>query len=209
MITFGLFFYWLAWVFWIIVIFFMKKSKQQTFFSYGILMLIIFSNKYIMIGHFNLSISYLMLLAGSLYMYTKLNRQIYHLLISFTVMIGYSAILIWKNSTPLWLFIHELLFIPFVCSFLIIILSTGLYNRLITGILGITAGQLLYNLILSSYDLNQKIGDLHFFDQLFITLIFLIIIHFIQVAIRKLYSLLDAYHLKLNTQKVNDFKKLS
>lgn len=209
MLTFGLFFYWFSWIMWISIMFFMHKSTQRTILSFAILVLITFVNKNIIIGHFELSISYVILFIGCLIMYTKLNRQLYHTFITFTVMISYSAILLWKNSTPLWLFIHELLLIPLFCGFVIIILSKGMFNRITTGLLGITAGELLYHLILSSYDLNLIIGDLSFFDHLFITLIFILIIHMSQQAVHHLYSLLSTYKREFNVRKVNNYKKLS
>src|SRR5699024_11400526 len=110
--TFGLFFYWFSWILWIFVTFYIKKNKQRTFLSYLILILIIFSNIDLMIGSYQVSLSFLILLMGCLLMYTKLSRQLYHLFVAFTIMIGYAAILLWINHTPLWLFIHVLILIP-------------------------------------------------------------------------------------------------
>src|SRR5690625_4591201 len=135
--TFGLLFYWISWLIWVLVTFFMKKSKQRTLLFCSILLLIIFSNTYVTVGSFNISISYVLLLIGSLVIYTLLEKQFYHAFVSFTVMIGYSGLLIWINSTPLWLFLHELLIIPFVCNFIILLLTKGIYSRITTGLLGI------------------------------------------------------------------------
>lgn len=206
--TFGLFFYWFSWMLWIFVTFFMKKNKQRTILSYLILILIIFSNIDLMIGSYQVSLSFLILLMGCLLMYTKLSRQLYHLFIAFTIMIGYAAILLWINHTPLWLFIHELILIPFFCSLLVLMLTKSLLNRISTGIFGMLVGEIFYHLILSSYGFYQSIGDLIFFDYLFVTLILLIIIHMIQICVNKLYSLLHDYQQKLFVQKTDTLKKI-
>jgi|SRR5690625_3303138 len=207
--TFGLLFYWISWLIWVLVTFFMKKSKQRTLLFCSVLLLIIFSNTYVTVGSFNISISYVLLLIGSLVIYTLLEKQFYHAFVSFTVMIGYSGLLIWINSTPLWLFLHELLIIPFVCNFIILLLTKGIYSRITTGLLGIVAGELFYNFILASYHFNQPIGDLMFFDRLLVTIALLLILHLILQSINTLDLLQKNYHQKINSQKTTPLKKLS
>src|SRR5690625_792323 len=147
--TIGLYFYWCSWITWVITAFFMKKNKQRTFFLFGILIIIILANQNSMIASYHISTAFIILLGGCLILYSKVNSLIYNSFISFTIMVGYTAMLIWTNSTPLWIFIHELVLIPVFCSTLIIILSSNIFMRIKICILGMATGELLYNLILS------------------------------------------------------------
>lgn len=193
MMLFGYLFYWISWMLWIVVTFFMKKNKQRTFFLYGILILITCSNHYISLGDYQFSLAYVILFIACLLIYTLFKGQIYHLFKAFIIMIGYSSILIWNSSAPIWIFIHELILIPVFCCLLMIMLTTGAYKRLMIGIIGMSFGELFYVLILSSYDLNKTIGDLNFFDHLFVTLLLFIGFQAVQQGMYKLYTLVEAY----------------
>src|SRR5690625_148843 len=142
MLSFGLFFYWSSWLIWIMVTFFMTSRQYQQLLMISILMVIILANQYYMIGHFQISLAYSMILIGSCVMYRILKRQHYHLIVAFTLMIGYSGMIIWKNITPLWLFVPELLLIPLFCSCLVFVLAKGLKARLLTTMLGLSTGEL-------------------------------------------------------------------
>lgn len=193
MLSFGLFYYWISWLIWIIVTFFMKTEKTQQLLIISILILIIVANKYYTVGHFQISTAYSLILFGSWMMFRILKRHHYHLMISFTIMIGYSGITIWKNATPLWLFFPDLLFIPIFCSLIIFMLTKGLAARLLTVILGLCTGELFSSFIFTSYDMYQIIGDFHFLDQLSVTILFILFIHFMQQLIYLSYQFLNEY----------------
>src|SRR5690625_2056249 len=73
-----------------------------------------------------------------IFIHTHLPRPFYHLFVSLNIMIGYTSILLWKDGSSLSLFIPELIFIPIFSSFLILLLTTKLYSRVITGVLGMS-----------------------------------------------------------------------
>lgn len=201
-LSYGLIFYWISWLLWIIVTFFMKKGLPRTILACWILGTIIFSNIYFTVDKYNILVSFSILLIGISLVYTKLPNQLYHLFSTFTIIVGYAAILIWKSNTPLWLFMPEYFLVPLGNSLLIFFLINGLYNRLITGIFGITLGELFYSFILSSYNIENVIGDMYFFDNLYITILILFFLSIIQKGNRRIYSLLYSYKrlLKLQNQ---------
>nr|WP_139223961.1 hypothetical protein [Lentibacillus halodurans] len=97
-------------------------------------------------------------------MHTRLSRTLFHVFGSFTIMIGYTAILIWMNHTPLNLFLPPLVTISCILFMLIILTTTGLWNRLACSLLGMSGGELLYSIIISGYLIPDMIGDKRFFD---------------------------------------------
>nr|WP_138918998.1 hypothetical protein [Ornithinibacillus scapharcae] len=99
---------------------------------------------------------------------------------AFTVMIGYSSMLIWETNAPVWLFMPRLIIIPLLCVFLTIMVSKQYYNRLANCIIGLCGGEFVYGLLLSNYTISKTIGDAMFLDTLFITLLLLGIIEILQ-----------------------------
>lgn len=180
---------WLSWILWIIVTFFMRKSRRRTFLASWILLTMIGSRLFMIIDHHHISFAYMSVICGAFLLHSKSSRWVYHLFASLTVMIGYTAILLWEYTSPIWMFLPRFVMIPFLCSFLILSLVKGFYNQLMTGLLGICAGELLYSLMLSSYHLHKPVGDLIFLDHILLTMSSLFFMYLIKVARVKLIAL--------------------
>ena len=191
----------MSWLLWIIITFFMKKSRQRTIFACWVLISILLSNLYLTIQGHNILLPFIILIIVITLIHSRLPRQLYHLFVSFTIMIGYTAVLLWQRDTPLWLFIPEFVLIPVISSMLIFILIKGFYNRLITGVLGMSLGEVLYGFILSSYNFQKTIGDMNFFEVLYFTMAVLVVFNLVQKGNSKLYVLLDSYKQMLKEQK--------
>src|SRR5690625_398094 len=169
----GFLFYWMSWLLWVIVTFFLNKSKLRTILACWLLIIIFTSNTYVSIDNYTLLLGYVIFFLGVIFIHTLLPRPFYHLFVSFTIMIGYTSILLWKDGSSLSLFIPELIFIPIFSSFLILLLTTKLYSRVITGVLGMSTAELLYGYIIKEYHVNIKIVNKTVFDILFNMIIFL------------------------------------
>jgi len=169
----GYIFFWMSWIFWVIITFFMDKTRRRTHLAILLLMAIAGANTYISIKQQQISLSFLFIIGGAFLMHGKSQKWKHYMFVSITIMIGYTAILLWEKISPIWMIIPEYLLIPFMCGMIIIVLIKDFYQRLMTGLLGICAGELLHKLILSSYHLQQPIGDLRFLDQLIILVIIL------------------------------------
>jgi len=189
----GFLFYWMSWLLWVIVTFFLNKSKLRTILACWLLIIIFTSNTYVSIDNYTLLLGYVIFFLGVIFIHTLLPRPFYHLFVSFTIMIGYTSILLWKDGSSLSLFIPELIFIPIFSSFLILLLTTKLYSRVITGVLGMSTAELLYGFIITEYQVNITIGNLAFFDILFTTITLLFFIDRIQYGLLKSYARLATY----------------
>ncbi|MGM8211632.1 YphA family membrane protein [Virgibacillus sp. W0430] len=175
----GMLFYWLSWIFWIITTFFIKKSLLRTVVSGWILLVIIGSTIYVPIGVSTVSAALLILLAGSALLYTQLTQMYYALFASFTVTIGYTAILIWEKITPIWFILPRELLISIVLCLLLTMMSEQFIHRLLIGLLGISFGEIFYSFMLSSYSLQSEIGHLQFLDQAAVMVLFLLPTYYI------------------------------
>lgn len=187
--TYEFIFYWLSWLLWIVTIFFMKKGQTRFILSGAILVTILCSNIYLSVGDHDLLLSFVILITVSGLMHTTFSKPYYYLFVSFTIMIGYTAILLWKQTSSLWLFVSEFFLIPSICFILVILIIRGLYNQLVTSILGISTGEVLHGFMLSSYYLPTTIGDLEFFVNLYMVILYLLLWRFFQMGKLQLYAL--------------------
>ncbi|MBP2256393.1 YphA family membrane protein [Virgibacillus alimentarius] len=194
--TEGLIFYWFSWILWIIVTFLMKKNKRRTLLACYILIAIISSNTYISINSHSISVTIILLLFVTMVLLSRPPHFIYHVFISFTMMIGYAAMLIWKMNTPIWLLTHDFIMIPFISALVITLLVKGVRNKIVTGFLGITAGEFIYSILLIEYDLQKTIGEMSFFDMLIVTLMFIVLLDTLQKVKSKLF-ILPVHHKKI------------
>lgn len=187
--TYGFIFYWLSWLLWIITTFFMKKEQLRLFLSTLILLTILGSDIYLSIGNYDLLVSFIALIIISGLLHANFLKPYYHLFGSFTIMIGYTSILLWKQNSFWGILISEFYLIPSICCIIIILMIKGLYSQLVTGIIGISTGEILYGFILSGYHLPAKIGDLDFFVNLYMIVLYLLLWHIIQNGKLPLYIL--------------------
>ncbi|MBY7143478.1 hypothetical protein KFZ56_10555 [Virgibacillus sp. NKC19-3] len=187
----GLLFYWFSWILWIVVTFFMKKSKRRTILACWILVTILSSSLSIEMQNQQISVAFLLLVGGSFILLIQLPRVVYHLFASFTIMIGYAAILFWEKSAPIWMIAPRVILISFILGLLITILTKGLYNQLSIGLLGLTCGEMINGLMLSSYGFRITIGEMQFFDLLLFILVILVFLEMLHKGKDKLYVVLQ------------------
>lgn len=190
----GLLFYWFGWMLWIIVTFLMKKTELRTKIACWILIAILSSNVNINIDNYHVSLTFLILFGSVIILHAQLPRMMYHTFISFIITIGYAAILLWEQNTPVWLFLPRFILIPAISVMIISILVKGVYNRLVIGLLGLSAGELLYNMLLTGYDLQTSIGKMAYLDNLTITIVIIILLGSLHKGKVKLSSLLTHYN---------------
>lgn len=185
----GLIFYWISWILWIIVTFLMKRGKMRIYFATWILLAIGISNIQITIDKYVVSLLVLILLVGSIILFKPFFNKVIYLYIPFTVMVGFTAILLLEQGIPIWFFLPTQLFIPLICTLIIMFLVRNIYRQLISGILGIVSGEVVYSLILSGYGFQKTIGDPVFFDHILITIFLIICFHTIRKGRKKVIAL--------------------
>ncbi|MGM8365330.1 YphA family membrane protein [Virgibacillus sp. W0181] len=178
----GMIYYWLSWIFWIAVTFFMEKTWIRVFFSAWILLMIIGSSLYIPLLKGNVSLSFLILFAGTIVLYTKIKNVYYALFASFTITIGYAAILIWEKVTPIWFILPREIFISLIICIMVTVFTDNFINRILIGLLGVIFGEILYSFMLSSYNMQHSTGQMEFFDQVTVMVLFLFPPYLLQKA---------------------------
>ncbi|WP_163969871.1 YphA family membrane protein [Oceanobacillus halotolerans] len=175
----GLLFYWIAWMLWIIATFFMDKTRKRTFLAAWLLLTIIYSNKYVTFLTIEVSVSFIIILIGMMLLHARLPRLSYHLITSFTISIGYIAILLWEQQTPVWLFLPRAVLIPVICACLSILLTNDFQTRMVIGLVGITFGEAIYSFILAGYQLPETIGEMAFLDSVMMVIVIIFCIEVI------------------------------
>lgn len=192
----GYLFYWFCWIFWILVTFFMKKTKYRTFLAYWILVTIISSPHYIHLGFFIISLTVLILFIGSIIIFSKQTKIVFHLFLAFLVSITYSALLFWEKVSPIWLILPRVLLFSMIIGYLVSILSPHLRSRIAICIFGMISGEMIFSFVLASYGLQDEIGEGVFLDTLLFTLLLLTILDILHRGRIKL----SEYNSKLQTK---------
>ncbi|MEI3610802.1 YphA family membrane protein [Pseudogracilibacillus sp. SO30301A] len=176
-------FYWLMWVFFIIVYFFMETGRKRTLFLFWILITIITTNMFLNINGVSVSIAFLCFLLSVIIFYVTDVFSIYKMIATFPIMIGYVSLLMWKKITPIWFFMPSYFMIPILSVVVISFLLQKHYEQITAALVGISFGQLIYEMIVISYRLNNIIGEQVFFIHISITILLLIIIQFFQTCL--------------------------
>lgn len=176
-------FYWLMWIIFIIVYFFMDTGRKRTLFLFWILITIITTNMSLNINGVSVSIAFLCFLLSVIIFYVTDVFSIYKMIATFPIMIGYVSLLMWKKITPIWFFMPSYFMIPVLSVVVVSFLLPKQYEQITAALVGITFGQLIYEMIVMSYRLNNIIGEHTFFIHISITILLLIIIQFIQTCL--------------------------
>lgn len=191
--AYGLMFYWFSWLFWGITTFFMKKGRLRTLLSALILIMLICSNIDFLIGEIIIFFPILFLMVTSLFLYATLSRPIYYFFCSFILMIGYTAISFWKHHLSIDILVQDFFLVPLICWAIISLVVKGLYHRITMSMLGITGGEILHGLILSSYHLPETIGSHDFFVVLYMVLLYLLVAHIFLKLKANFYTSINDY----------------
>ncbi|MBU8879110.1 hypothetical protein BGM26_08945 [Bacillus sp. FJAT-29790] len=200
----GLTFYWVAWTFWIIATFFMKRSEASRIkLSLWLLLIIILSPHVISVFGMKISVAGLFL-AGTLFMFTaKLERlkAVYFILCSFIIMLAYVCFLLFELFDPVWLVFPRNGMLAFLLVFLTVMLQENRLNRILIVLLGSIQGDLLYALILSKYSFPYLVGSFAFFDAAALSTIMLTIwngVEFLAAYYEKHYNQIEREKQKLS-----------
>lgn len=187
----GVLFHWISWIFCVIILFFMEKGKRRTYFSYWVLISIILVNQFITVDTYTVSLSFIIILLGSFLGLASLNTPLYHLIVSFIMMIGYAGVLLIEKNAPIWIFGPRYLTLAIMSSILIATLTKDFYSKVMVTIVGLSSGEMLYSLIVSNYFSPKTFGELEFMDTLLLTLFLLFLLNQYQRIKRRLKTLIN------------------
>src|SRR5699024_10635753 len=139
-----------------------------------VLFIITFSSTYMNIHIAQVSLSMIIIIFGA---FIYLSEDLFSFLLLFevfTIMIFYCGLLFLHVFVPVWFFLSLYFMISVLVVFLLILLSRRLQNVYAYTLLGISFGQLLFDVLLHKYLFQEKIGTTAFFIQ--ITLVILLVI---------------------------------
>src|SRR5699024_9948105 len=97
-------YFWLMWITFIIIYFFMDIGRKRSYLNILLLIVISCTNIYIRIDSIQMSLSFLLLLIGVIIFYAYYSISTYTIFVTFTIMVGYVSLLLWKKVTPVWFF---------------------------------------------------------------------------------------------------------
>lgn len=168
-------FYYCTWFIYIVVYFFMQPS----FISKGLLMFILIyiclSPYFIMIGSLYVSLSFCLLLISVSVLFGLSYIKMDVLFVTFICMISYVGLLLWEKLAPVLVFIPSQLWIAIIIVFIVRFLLRSFTNQVIVTVIGLSWGQLMYELILIDYGLETLIGNYEYMNYLAATIICLFI----------------------------------
>lgn len=162
----GTYFYWIAWMTWIICTFFMNKTKMRLISAVLVLILIITSNYQTHIH--NIMINFpliILLLSGYYFLATKTAKEkVYLLICTITLTIAYCSFQLFELFDPIWLIFNRKWMFSILLVYLTLMLIKEPKSRLIGVTIGACQGDILYGFVLSEFRFSYEIGSLLFLD---------------------------------------------
>ena len=175
--------YWFSWILFIIIVFFMKKSKLRTMLTVWLLIVLITFPMYVTFMDLQISIVFVLLLCGAIIFYVREKITIYRLIVTFTISVGYTGILIWETVAPVWFFMPSFFMIAILLVFINSMMTKHLYEQIASVLVGVLFGHVLYDLLLIGYSLHNVIGN-NAYIVICLTVLLLIVIH----AMKEMYK---------------------
>lgn len=183
-------YFWLIWIFFIIIAFFMGESKKRSFLLFWILLMLFVSRLYLTVGSIEISCTFILLIIGAIILFVQ-QFSVYTLIVTFSLMIGYVALLIWEKITPIWFFMPSFLIIPIIIVMLVTILVQPFYTQVTIALVSASFGQLIFEFLLIVYRLHDIIGEEVFLIHVSLIVLMLIFIRFIHSILDKLSVLVN------------------
>lgn len=180
----GLLFFYIFWILWIMITFFMPKTKERTVLAVFILLCLCFANSYINLS-IPVSITYVILLTGLAFLQSKQSRVVYHFFCTFTISIGSSAMLLWEANTTIWLVTSREILIPLAMVAISFFLTNGFYSRLTCSLFGLCIGDFMFKTILYFFSFKEIIGDKAFLDIASVTVMLNVVIAIVTLLSEK------------------------
>ncbi|QED48445.1 YphA family membrane protein [Cytobacillus dafuensis] len=163
----GLTFYWIAWFFWVIATFMLKKKHiNRLRQSIWILLLIIFSPYSFFLFDMEISLASLILVIPLFIVIVRMKKLIAaHLLFcSFIIMLSYVCFHLFELYDPVWIIVPRIWMLTVLLISLSIVLQTNKLYRIFIILFGSIQGEFLYALILKKYTFPHVIGSFAFLD---------------------------------------------
>ncbi|HEX7065445.1 MAG TPA: hypothetical protein VF199_10315 [Bacillales bacterium] len=164
----GLFFYWTAWVGWVVFTFFMEKGKIRTEMTIVVLGIIACSSTTVMIRDISINLSMVILLFYGYRKLAELNRSrlLFTAGVCQVVALAYVGFFMYCLYDPAILWLDRKWMTAILIFLLVQFLVKPFSLRCLTAVIGVIHGNLLLAWIMHGYFLPMKAGSLVCFDLL-------------------------------------------
>lgn len=134
-----------------------------------ILVFICLSPYFMLIDSIYISFSFSLLLFCTFILLGLSSVKYNTIVMSFICMIGYVGLLLWEKLTPILFFISSKVLIAILVVCIVRFLLRTLTHRVVVIVIGLTWGQLMYEMILVFYELHNTLGNYEYVNYLFLT----------------------------------------
>ncbi|MCT8138877.1 hypothetical protein H1D32_14840 [Anaerobacillus sp. CMMVII] len=200
----GVYFYWIFWIGWIYTTFMLDKTKKRIRITIALLLLIIFSNKYINVGAMEVNSGILFCLGYGYYLISHIKKKsiLYSLSISLILTTSYVTFRLFQLYDPVWVMFHPTLKLSLILGLMTIFLIREQLIRIGLLFIAIAQGEIFYTVFLNSIVPQPVIGQLESLD----IVAFTASICFVWFAFEKFVAMLDEY-VKQRTAVVGSTKR--
>ncbi|GHH98172.1 YphA family membrane protein [Neobacillus kokaensis] len=163
----GAVFFWFFWAVWVYVTFILEKqSPYRLKLAVIVLVVIIFSNSYFMVGRLQIAWSGLILLffSYSFLVNEKHRIIIFHSICSLIISIAYASFHLFEIFDPIWIIFKKEWMISICMWYLAIVLQKKLKGRLIIAVSGTMQGEFLTAYILYKLQIPYTVGAFPYLD---------------------------------------------
>ncbi|MGG0187408.1 YphA family membrane protein [Bacillus rhizoplanae] len=170
----GSYFYFLAWMGWIIATFFLKKDTFRLCVSAAILLFISCSQTVISISSFTISVNALLLGGISFVGITVYSvwKKIYTLLCALIIAMLYTSFSLIELYDPIWIVINRTWMLSGILVYISILLHRDRLLRIWGLYVGALQGELFVAFVLKSFNFPYQLGSLQFFNMIAVSTMF-------------------------------------
>ncbi|MDQ0232945.1 YphA family membrane protein [Metabacillus malikii] len=172
----GIFYFWFMWLAWIVTTFLLRKSTVRLKLGIFLMITIMMSKYFVLLGEYNIRISLLLFLFLGYYLATKMkSAKISFFIMAMTLTLAYSGILLFRIYDPVWFLFDYRLIVSLVISILAIYLGRKPTEKFTLFIISIGQGEFIYWGILGKFHSGLTIGTSASLDILAIGCFFIYI----------------------------------
>ncbi|MCF2132297.1 hypothetical protein L1I79_38685 [Strepomyces sp. STD 3.1] len=154
-----LYFYWFSWIWWVLLTFFMGKTKERTYLSALILLLLIFSTTFISFEIWEVNVAYLVLFTSSFIPYKNQTNYMISWIYTLIIALFYGGFHLFALYDPVWI-IGDYLWLLSACMFLITcVVVTPHRARQWHFINGACVGEALLSIMLGKIGIKPEVGN--------------------------------------------------
>ncbi|PGL71965.1 hypothetical protein [Bacillus sp. AFS055030] len=177
-----------SWLIFFLLLLYRNRTKKNFLYLAGVLVLISCSAYTIDFFSIEINFSYIIIIFIVSYFISLLNfiEQMAHFFKGLIIGMIYSVVTLLSIYDPASFFIDEMIISSFLVILLTFFLSKSYYDKLRYITIGLVQGDIFNYITFKSIHFKYIIGDLHWFDTLFISILIMSTIQIISIYISRI-----------------------